>query len=238
MVEMASIESGDSLSKGGGILIGFNEAVDLRSFGAVSIDTSTKIFFDDTAGNPQTQTILFQVYRIESATNVILDGLPLTFWYDPNSFVMALFEETTVTMPYGTGVGFRINQDSTELILNAHISSKNGVDLGEDFKLIINRARTPYQLRAVPNPIFPIVTNQDTLNPLLHFIDLPVTCKIRIYDQYSIEIKSIQHDSGGVEQWDLTYDYGASFEAGSYQFEIETSLTTIKRGIFVLPTSL
>lgn len=233
-VDFVSVQDGDSLNSGAGILIRFSAPLDLNSFQAQDIRTSDEITYVDSSG-PQTYTINYHVNQIESAQNVLLNGDPLTFWYHPLHHEMALFEETTIQMPFGTGEGFFISQDSAELTIKADIAGENGGILGEDYKLILHRATSPYHLRAVPNPAFPGFSTQGIQYPRVNFFDLPSSCLIHIYDHNQSLIRSLQHNGAGSERWDLTQNDSTFIEPGIYQFEIDENSVIVEGGVFVFP---
>ena len=103
-IDWISIQTGDTLNPGAGVLIRFSNDIDLDSFNAQDVQKSDEIIFYDSTGL-NTIPILFSIYRIKSSASVIVNNRPLTFWYDPQNFTSALFEETTIMMPFGTGEG-------------------------------------------------------------------------------------------------------------------------------------
>lgn len=235
-INFVSVQNGDSLNPSAGILIRFSAPLDLNSFNAQDIKTSADISYVDSSG-PQTFTINFQVYQVQFAENILLNGNPLTFWYDPVHSEIALFEETTIQMPFGTGEGFQISQDSVELIIKADISTENGGTLGEDYKLTLYRATSPYQLWAVPNPAYMDFSNQGLHYPRVNFFNLPSSCFIYIYDHNQSLIRSLQHNGAGSERWDLTQNDSTIIEPGVYQFEIDENSVIVEGGVFVFPAN-
>jgi hypothetical protein len=235
-IDFVSVQDGDSLARGAGILVRFSRAIDLNSLRAQAIEKTADILFADSSGL-QLYPINLKIYKIKSSESIILNDSPLTFWYDPRNFEMAFFEETTIQMPFGTGEGFVLNQGSTELIIKSNISAENGEALGKDYKLKINRATSNYQLRAVPNPLYPNITSQGAQSPLLDFIHLPNECQINIKNHNNDLIRSLEHNGDGVERWDLTNTDGTIIEPGIYHFEINENSFLVKGGIIVYPAN-
>ena len=235
-INMISITDGDSLISGAGILIRFSKAIDLNSFKAESIEESITITYADSVGL-QMEVIDLEIYKIHSAENVLFDGTPLTFWYDPRNSEIAIFEETTISMPFGTGEGLVINQNMEELTIKSNLSSTDGDILGKDYSILIHGTSSNLQLRAVPNPILPAVTYQDSQKTVVDFIHLQNECQIVIKNRNSDIVKSIGHSGDGIERWDLTGDDGTKIEPGIYQFEINGDSDILKGGILVLPTN-
>jgi hypothetical protein len=233
-INYVSVQSGDSLNPGAGFIARFSCAVKLNSFKAQEIQKIYDIDYSDSTG-PKSYSINLQVYKIIAAENVQVNGQPLTFWYNPATYEIALFEETTIQMPFGTGEGLVIDQDSTEVIFKAGITAQNGGTLGTDYRLFLNRATNTYRLRVVPNPAYPSFTSQGLQYPRANFNDLPATCVINIYDQANTLMASLQHDGGGVEQWDLIRDNGTNIETGIFRFEIIENAVIVPGGIFVFP---
>jgi len=235
-IEYVSIQNGDSLNPEAGILIRFSDAIDLNSFNAQNIEQSVTLTYLDSSGIVN-YPITLKIYKVHSAQNVLLKGFPQTFWYDPENYVIALFEETTVQMPAGTGEGLNINQDNSQLTINTNITSQNGGLLDEEFNLTINRANTPYQLRAVPNPLLLSYSTQGIIASRVNFTHLPATCQINIYNHNGAIIRSIQHNGTGVESWNLTGNDSLMIYPGIYQFDIVENLKTISGGVFVFPAN-
>lgn len=235
-INMISITDGDSLISGAGILIRFSKAIDLNSFKAQSIEKSINIFYSDSVGL-QTEVIDLEIYKIHSAENVTFDGIPLTFWYYPRNSEIALFEETTIPMPFGTGEGLVLNQSMEELTFKSKLSSTDGEILGKDYSMMIHSTSSNQQLRAVPNPILPVITYQGSQKPIVDFIHLQNECQIIIKNNYNDIVRSIDHNGDGVERWDLTGNDGIKIEPGIYQFEINGDSDILKGGILVFPTN-
>jgi hypothetical protein len=236
-IDWISIQNGDTLNPGTGVLVRFSNAIDLNSFKAQNIQKSVEIIFDDSTGLT-TITMHFNVYRIESAAHVLVNGRPLTFWYDPQNFTMALFEETTIVMPFGTGEGLILDQDPSEFIFKSAISAKNGAVLGEDFIVSVHLSNNPFPARIVPNPAFPVYTTKGLQYPSVRFMQLPLSVQINIFDLNHYLMRSLEYQGGGIQQWDLTRDNGTMIEPGIYPFEIFENLRNIKGGIFVFPAGL
>jgi hypothetical protein len=235
-IDFVSVENGDSLNPGAGLLIRFSRPLDLNSFKAQDIRTSDDITYVDSTGL-HTYPINLQIYKIESAENVLLNGNPLTFWYDPVHSEITLFEETTIQMPFGTGEGFILSQDSAEVIIKSGISAENGWTLGEEYKLIVHRATSQYHLRAVPNPAYPGMSMQGLQYPRVNYMNLPPSCDINIYDHSGSLIRVLQHNGAGIESWDLTQNDSSLIEPGIFQFEIDENSILVKGGIFVFPAN-
>ena len=104
-----SIQDQDSLIVGSGIIIEFSLAVDTVSFEAESIVREERLLMDCQPGEPcpDPVAIALDVYRVESSSSVLLNGTPVTLWYEPESHTIALIEEHTVVEPDGTGNGSR-----------------------------------------------------------------------------------------------------------------------------------
>jgi hypothetical protein len=233
-IDYASIQAGDSLNPGAGIIIRFSGPVDLNSFNPQEIQTSYDIIYSDSTG-PQTYTIGQQVYKIVSSGSVLVNGQPVTLWYNPATLEVALFEETTLQMPFGTGEGLVIDRDSMQVVFRGGIAGECGCTLGSDYELIFYRTTNTYRLRTVPNPAYPSFTSQGLQYPRVNFNDLPPSCVINIYDLTNTLVKSLQHSGGGMEQWDLIDTNGSPIAPGIFRFEIFNSTGIIPGGIFVFP---
>ncbi len=235
-IEFVSVQNGDSLNPGAGVIIRFSDAVKLNSFNAQRIDD---IYFVDYFDSSQfiKYPVETKIYRLQSSQNVLLNGEPQSFWYDPLNYEIALFEETTISEPSGTGHGLIIDQNNLQLIIKADIVSENGSNLDEEFQLTINHANSTYQLRVVQNPI--LLTSDsiglEIIIPPVNFTHLPDICEINIYDHNNNLIQTIQHDSDGVEPWNLTRNDSLMIEPGIYQFEIVDNSNIISGGVFVFP---
>ena len=177
-VAWTSVQSGDSLNPGGGVIIRFSGPLDLNSFNAREIEQTFEIMYTDSTG-PKTLTLNMQVFKVEEAGNIFANGDPLTLWYNPATYEVALFEETAIQMPNGTGEGFILGQDSTEVVLKAGLKAQNGAEMAEDYRLKIFRATGPYHLRVVPNPAYPAVSTQGIDYPMVNFNHLPESCLIK-----------------------------------------------------------
>ena len=233
-IDYVSVQEGDSLNPGAGIIARFSGPIDLNSFNAQELQTTYNIIYNDSTGL-QTYTISQQVYKIVSAASVFVNGQPVSLWYNPATLEVALFEETTLQMPFGTGEGLVIDRDSIQVVFKAGIAAECGCMLATDYGLNFYRAANSYRLRAVPNPAYPSFTSQGLQYPRMNFHDLPASCVINIYDQANILVKSLQHSSGGVEQWDLLAGTGSPIAPGIFRFEIVDSTETVPGGVFVFP---
>jgi len=235
-IEYVSIQDGDSLNPGAGIIIGFSEAIELNSFKYRRIDDIYFVSYVDTQQFIR-YPVELKIYRLQSAQNVLLNDEPQTLWYDPINYKIALFEETTVQEPSGTGHGLIVDQNSSQLVIKTDIVSESGANLNEEFQLTINRTNNSNQLRVVQNPILLTPSSQGIILPPVNFTHLPEICQINIFDHSNNLIKTIQHDSSGVESWNLITNDSTMIEPGIYQFDINTNFNIISGGVFVLPAN-
>ena len=233
-IAWTSVQSGDSLNQGGGVVIRFSAPLDLNSFNAQAIEQTYEIMYMDSTG-PKTVTVNMQVFKIEAAGNILANGDPLTLWYNPSTYEIALFEETTIQMPSGTGEGFIIDQDSTELIIKAGLKAQNGGQQAEDYRLIIYRASGPHRLRVIPNPAYPAVSMHGAGYPMVNFTHLPDSCLINVYDHTGTMAASLQHQGGGSERWDLMHINYTYIEPGIYRYELNENSDIVKGGVFLFP---
>ena len=81
------------------------------------------------------------------------------------------------------------------------------------------------EVRVVPNPY--VVTSLFDPKQNVHslkFMYLPASCDITIYSLSGVKIKEIHHNNGtGIENWNLTNDFGQDISFGVYVYVITTS---------------
>ncbi|MFH1851788.1 MAG: hypothetical protein ABIA75_05535 [Candidatus Neomarinimicrobiota bacterium] len=79
-------------------------------------------------------------------------------------------------------------------------------------------------IKVVPNPY--VVTSlfdpMENVNSL-KFMYLPEACEITIYSMSGVQVKRIKHDDGtGIENWNLTNDFGQEVAFGVYYYLVTT----------------
>ncbi|MCU0643475.1 MAG: hypothetical protein MUC94_04380 [bacterium] len=92
------------------------------------------------------------------------------------------------------------------------------------------------QVKVVPNPY--VVTSLFDPRQNVHsikFMYLPAQCDITIYSLSGVKIKEIRHDDNtGIENWNMTNDFGQDISFGVYVFVVTTSEGKNKVGKFAI----
>jgi len=226
-----SISNNDTVQIRSGLVLSFSKLIDLVSLNAVSINYIS-YYYEDEYHTDSTKMF------IQSSQNITLNGTPLSFWYDSETYSCAFLNESTVTYPDGTGIGFPIVESNTFIIQN--IVGLDSSIMNGDFELAFyNVDEGGYNV--VPNPfVYPAIWGSG-YEPNIYFIHLPVTCTIYIFTIEGDTVNYIEHDSGpmdGTENWVLEDLNGDIITSGIYLWGIETSeFNNFKNGVLftVLP---
>jgi hypothetical protein len=92
------------------------------------------------------------------------------------------------------------------------------------------------QVKVVPNPY--VVTSLFDPRQNVHslkFMYLPAQCDITIYSLSGVKIKEIHHDDNtGIENWNMTNDFGQDISFGVYVYVVATSEGKNKVGKFAI----
>jgi hypothetical protein len=225
-----SIANDDSLSHGAGIIIQFSNAINLNSFNADSIYQQFDLYFNGPQGI-ETSTLDLDVYKIESAQAIQLNNSPLTFYYDPTTWTIALIEETTIQMPEGTGEGFYLNFDENRLNISKNLKDINGNTLENDEQITLYKSISNNRFKSVPNPMY---YSTSDMSGKIMFTNLPAECEISILDINDATLKTVFHSGGATELWDLKDRNNDAVGSGIYRFKILNSDLEYYNGVFVL----
>lgn len=80
-------------------------------------------------------------------------------------------------------------------------------------------------IRVVPNPYVAVSLFDPKQNVhSLKFMYLPAECKITIYSMAGVKVKELHHTNGtGIENWNLTNEFGQDISFGVYMYVVETT---------------
>ncbi len=224
-IDHISVGEGDSLSAGAGIVIRFSTALDLTSLDAYTVYQQ---FQFSLPGQPP-RTANLEVFKILAAQNITLNGAPLTIYYHPAEYSMALIEETTVQMPEGTGEGLVLNAGQNILTISANIQDRDGNTFESGFEITLYRSESAVNFKAVPNPVYSAPGGSAGIM----FTNLPQECQIYIYDTRDNLIKEIAHSGAVSEMWDITNQNDVPIGSGIYSFRVENQDIIFTKGVCV-----
>jgi len=205
---------GDTVSITNGCIISFSQAITvdylqaeevIKEIGSESLSDTTSL------GN--SNIIPLEIWEIKKSQTILLNNEPQSFWYNPNTFQIALIQYTTIPSPDGTGNGFLPLQGNNTLQIGELDTIQFYFDLSSNISSV------------VPNPyIQGNWFNEETeSNEKIRFTRLPNNCEILIYDVEDWElINTIYHNSAfdGNEWWDLTNSQDEIVLKGIYAYII------------------
>jgi len=226
-----SIANKEIVSENSGIIITFNDSLNIFSLEADSIYESLTMF---------DEIIELRVKKIESSKKILLNSKEQTIWYDEENKTAAIIKETNVCYQDGIDSTFQLNisnrlhiESMIIDIYDNHLSN----DINMDF--ILDTAITIISPNVFPNPYFGTSSMESLFRGgrKIFFSHLPDTCSILIYNSQGEFINSILHTSpytDSIEQWDVKNYLGKYVLPGIYQYKVYSSKRNYLHGVFII----
>ena len=218
-----SIDEYEEVSINAGLILQFN--VNIPEEWAKADTIIKEIIYSDT-------TILYSVFEIKNSQSMLLNGEPLSFWYDPSTYAFAFIQNTTLTSPDGTGEGF--------ILINGYNTLSTEDSNGDILALIFNSNSSTdinvNNIKVVPNPYL-YDSQFDGPSNQVRFTHLPEQCNITIFSIDGDSINTLSHNSQleGYEWWDLSNIQGEQINSGIYKFQVTSINGNFYHGVFVYP---
>jgi hypothetical protein len=233
----ASIADGDTIGTHASLAFLFSAPLDTASFQATSLEPLVPV-------NAESE-IPDTLWMVHDSAIVLLDGLPLSFIYDPSGPGIAIFEYATIDMPAGTGEGLTLQAGEHQLTLGDGFVSAGGLTMTESLEAAFF-ARTQSTFNPVPNPFY-YGQGYESGNYLAFVTEDPRAGTLRILDLGGMEIlektftpvldgflddRKVQ--GGAISQYVFNLVISRTLKSGVYSFELEYAADDFRRGYFVM----